>query len=215
MSSLNDRESGRDDEHDNDREEGEDTDDRGNSRDEETSRAVTWFLSEARNDPSLESVLWELIYPAVHREANKIIFKRNRNDRATSLVHEFYMRWDHNKDLIFKSRRSFYKFVSEVMKCIVIDRVRKEGSLKRGGKDAIHSVYDDQLIGKYLDMNNMILLDKALEALKQKHPRTAEIMNYYLIGMKVAEIMEITKLSESTVKRELHFGRAWLKDYTK
>jgi RNA polymerase sigma factor (TIGR02999 family) len=96
------------------------------------------------------------------------------------------------------------------MRRILIERVRAQLRIKRGG-DAQRvplAEAEDMVIG---NEEQVIAINDALQALAQRSPRLAEIVECrFFAGYNEAETAEALGISERTVQRDWATARAWL-----
>src|SRR5258708_7294377 len=171
---------------------------------------VTRLLNEmsAGEEPSPERLL-ELVYEDLRRLAGAYM-QNERSDhtlQATALVHEAYMRLVDWKNVSWQNRAQFFSVAAEVMRKVLIDHARTRKAQKRSG----HKLVLDEAISvpdhRPLDL---IALDEALQSLEQLDPRQAKMVELrFFGGLSMEETAYILKVSESTVRREWTFAKAW------
>ena len=85
-----------------------------------------------------------------------------------------------------------------------------KGRAKRGG-DALRVTLDEGVsVGGPLD--GLLEIDAALSKLAEIDPRKADIIELSTFGgLTHAEIAAVLKVSESTVRADLRFAKAWLR----
>ena len=171
---------------------------------------VTRLLNEmsAGSESSPERLL-ELVYDDLRRLASAYM-KNERSDhtlQATALVHEAYMRLVDWKNVSWQNRAQFFAVAAEVMRKVLIDHARARQTKKRSG----HKLVLDEAISlpdhRPIDL---IALDDALQSLENLDPRQAKIVELrFFGGLSIEETAYILKISESTVRREWTFAKAW------
>lgn len=130
--------------------------------------------------------------------------------QPTALVHEAWMRVMGKDDQHFEGRRHFFFAAAQAMHDILVEAARSKMSKKRGGDRCRLSV-EALEVAFEAPAQDMIALSKALEKLKQKHPRAHElVMLRFFAGTTVEEASEVMNISISTVEREWRFARARL-----
>ncbi len=153
--------------------------------------------------------LLELVYDDLRRLAGAYM-QNERSDhtlQATALVHEAYLRLVDWKNVSWQSRAQFFSVAAEVMRKVLIDHARARKAQKRDG----HRLVLDEAISlpdhRQIDM---IALDDALQNLEKIDPRQAKIVELrFFGGLTIEETAYILKLSESAVRREWTFAKAW------
>jgi len=154
--------------------------------------------------------------PHVYRELRRMAARLLRNERAgyslqsTDLVHEVYLRLVNTHEVEWRHRAHFFAVSATLMRRILLDRARRKGAAKRGGRP--HRV--DVTMG--LDIaqaraRELIALDDALHTLATVDPRKAQIVELrYFGGLSVRETAEVVRVSAETVLRDWKIARAWL-----
>jgi RNA polymerase sigma factor (TIGR02999 family) len=174
------------------------------------SREVTQLLNamSSGDEPSPERLL-EIVYDDLRRLAGAYM-KNERGDhtlQATALVHEAYMRLVDWKNVSWQNRAQFFAVAAQIMRRVLIDHARARKSQKRHG----HKLVIDEAISlpdrRPIDL---VALDEALESLKQVDPRQAKIVELrFFGGLSIEETAYVLNISESTVRREWTFAKAW------
>ncbi len=82
--------------------------------------------------------------------------------------------------------------------------------MKRGGKS--HRIeLAEGLVWVEAPSSDLLALDEAIQQLHAEHARVAEIVELrYYTGLSIEETAHVVGESESTLKREWRFARAWL-----
>ncbi len=178
--------------------------------DAKTTDEVTKLLNEMGDggESSPEKLL-ELVYNDLRRLAGAYM-QNERSDhtlQATALVHEAYMRLVDWKNVSWQNRAHFFSVAAEVMRKVLIDHARARQTQKRQGHklvlDEVLSLPDKTPI-------DLVALDDALQSLEKIDPRQAKIVELrFFGGLSIEETAYILKVSESTVRREWTFAKAW------
>lgn len=168
-------------------------------------------LDQAR-DGALLSAAADLV-PLLYTELKRTAHRERRRLSAgetlatTALVNQAYARLSGNG---FENRSHFLRVAAIAMRRILVERVRAQLTLKRGGdyqrvpieqaEDIV--VEDDERIAE---------VEEALQRLAQKSPRLAEIVECrFYAGYSTSETAEALGLSLRTVERDWATARAWL-----
>ncbi len=153
--------------------------------------------------------LLELVYDDLRRLASAYM-QNERSDhtlQATALVHEAYMRLVDWKNVSWQNRAQFFSVAAAVMRNVLIDHARAKRSQKRDGHKLI---LDDAISLPDRRPIDLIALDDALQALEKIDSRQAKIVELrFFGGLSIGETAYILKISESTVRREWTFAKAW------
>jgi RNA polymerase sigma factor (TIGR02999 family) len=174
---------------------------------------MTALIAAARaGDKDAESRLFEAVYADLHRIAQRHLRASGPEaEHATSLVHEVYLRLARGDGLALNDRTHFFAVASRAMRQIVIDHVRSRLSEKHGagvGPLSLDSAVMAVAAGRD---EELLMLDEALQRLARVDPRLAQFVELrYFGGLQLAELAEVTGLSERTLKRDWRKARAFL-----
>lgn len=96
------------------------------------------------------------------------------------------------------------------MRRILVDSARRRRAQKRGdGRRGI--TIQDILTGDNGSNEDVLILNDALETLRNLDPRQAELAELrYFGGLSVAEAAEVLGVSKRTAERDWMMARAWL-----
>ena len=153
--------------------------------------------------------------PEVYEELRRLAasyLRRERPDHTlqrTALVHEAYLRLaDQNRGAVWRDRAHFFAIFARIMRETLINYAVARQREKRGGKDRAERAlefYEQRKI-------DISALDAALKDLEALDPRQAQIVELrFFIGLTVAEIASLMKISAATVKREWATAKIWLR----
>lgn len=154
--------------------------------------------------------LLPLVYEDLRRLAHAYFSKENSDHtlQATALVHEAYLRLVKWENVSWQNRAHFFAVAAEVMRKILIDHARKRNALKRSGGQRI--VLDDAVSLPDKKDFDILKLEEALVALEAIDPRQAKIVELrFFGGLSIEETAYILDISETTVRREWTFAKAW------
>ena len=176
---------------------------------------ITGLLSEyqAGNRAALDE-----LFPLIYDELKRVAANKLKNERAdhtlqpTALVHEAYLRLISQESVDWTNRVQFFGIAAEMMRRILTNHAVSRNTDKRGGQQ-LKVELDDALMfttGRGVDL---IALDEALTELAEIDRKQAQIVELrFYTGLKVEEVAELLKISDSTVKREWRMAKAWLFD---
>lgn len=129
--------------------------------------------------------------------------------QATGLVHETFLRLSTGKSGSWDNRRRFFAHVSEIMRTVLVDHVRRTQTQKRGGTFVRTSVDCNQLVMPQSD--EVLAVNQALEEIEHIEPQAAEIVKLrYFVGMTIAESAKSMEISVRTANRLWAYARALL-----
>ena len=168
-------------------------------------------LLDARERPeALDQVL-----PAVYAELRRIASRQMRHERAghtlgaTGLVHEAYLRLVDQTRVEWRDRAHFFGVAARLMRQILIDHARRRAAAKRGG--AVDRTDVDDRLGEESHLEELLVLDDALNRLEELEPRLCRIVEYrYFAGLTEPEVAELLGVTPRTVQRDWRKARAWL-----
>jgi RNA polymerase sigma factor (TIGR02999 family) len=175
---------------------------------------VTRILSAIeQGDPSAAEQLLPLVYAELRRlAAHKLAQEKpGQTLQATALVHEAYLRLVETEEArSWNSRGHFFAAAAEAMRRILVERVRRQSSQRRGGTHRRCPLADDHLVD--LPLNDQFIdLNEALVRLSATDPQAGELVKLRVFaGMTIEEIAELQGVSPRTVKRNWAYARAWL-----
>lgn len=154
---------------------------------------------------------------AVYQEMRRLARRILAGDRAqqmlapTELVHGAALKMLGQEVVSARDRAHFLAYSAQVMRQVLIDHVRREGSAKRdaGLKVTLLSSIPDEAEQGF----DVEALHDALEALAQVSPEHARLVEMrYFGGMTIDEIAEVQGCSAITVKRQWRVARTWLQN---
>jgi RNA polymerase sigma factor (TIGR02999 family) len=157
------------------------------------------------------------LLPLVYEELRKLAAERMARElpgqtlQATALVHEAWLRLGGMESpRTWNGRAHFFGAAAEAMRRILVDRARKKGRIRHGGK--YERVDLDHVTLATEDTDDTVLaIHEALEALALESPQKAEIVKMrYFTGLEHPEIARALGLSLSTVNRSWAYARSWL-----
>jgi len=176
-----------------------------------SSDEVTVLLNQmsAGSDTAPEALL-PLVYDDLRRLAHAYFTKENPDHtlQATALVHEAYIRLVNWENVSWQNRAHFFAVAAEVMRRILIDHARKRNAQKRSGGQRI--VLDDAVSLPDKKDFDILKLEEALSSLEKVDPRQAKIVELrFFGGLSIEETSFVLNISETTVRREWTFAKAW------
>lgn len=155
-------------------------------------------------------------FAAFYPELKKIARARLRGSgldasmQTTALVHDSYLRLAASPGITFGDRLQFFAYSSRVLRSIVVDLVREQRALRRGGDVDIVTL--DTAAGEGLAASADIeTVNVALEDLAKLDPPLARLVEMrFFGGMTEDEIAEALGVSARTISREWKKARALL-----
>jgi RNA polymerase sigma factor (TIGR02999 family) len=162
-------------------------------------------------DATAEQSLFPLVYRELHRLAQSYM-RRERPDhtlQATALINEAYLKLA-GGEVDWKNRQHFIGVAAQVMRHVLVDHARAHNADMRGG--ALRRVdLDEGLMVSSARVDEVLLLDEALERLASRNARQARVVElHYFGGLSMGQIAALLRISERSVKRDWSLARIWL-----
>jgi RNA polymerase sigma factor (TIGR02999 family) len=128
---------------------------------------------------------------------------------ATTLLHKAYIEIADKHGTSFPDRNRFMGYAARVMRCIIIDHVRRHQAQKRGGQFEITSFSTE--IEDAVDHHELIRISEALDELSKAEPLLSELVDLkFFCGFTFAEIAAMKGISERTAQRQWEKARMYL-----
>jgi RNA polymerase sigma factor (TIGR02999 family) len=174
---------------------------------------ITRLLGEwARGNGGALDVLMPLVYAELRRIADGYL-RRERTGHTlqpTALVHEAWLRFSGQDELLFEHRTQFYALAAQIMRRILVDHARAVNAEKRGG-GAERAPLDESTILAPDRIEAFLALDEALQQLSRLNPRQAQVIEMrYFAGLNVVEMAAVLGVSPATISRDQKTAEAWL-----
>jgi RNA polymerase sigma factor (TIGR02999 family) len=162
-------------------------------------------------DHAAAEKLLPLVYAELHRVANAYM-RRERPDHTlqpTALINEAYLRLI-EEDVAWNSREHFVGFAAHVMRRVLVDYARARNAQQRGGKMERVELQDQFAISPD-KLEQVSMLDAALNRLEQRNPRQARVVELrYFGGLSTEQIGATLGIAPRSVKRDWALARIWL-----
>jgi len=170
----------------------------------------SWVAGDAE---SLDA-LAPLVYDQLRRIAGNA-FRGERSGhtlQATALVHEAFARLV-DADVDWQDRSHFYALAARTMRRILVDHAQANAAAKRGGSQRNLTLDEGVVVSPDVG-DELLSLHEALNALHERDARKAEILElHYFGGLTYEEMGSVLGLSNSTLDRDMRFGKAWLRTW--
>jgi RNA polymerase sigma-70 factor, ECF subfamily len=156
-----------------------------------------------------------LLTPIVYDELRRLAhyhMKRERTGNSlqtTALVNEAYVRLVDYKRMQWQNRAHFMAAAAQAMRRILVDHARRHNA-KRGA-NAEHVSLEAEAVVCADRSDDFVALDDALNALAERAPRKAKVVELrFFGGLSVEETAEVLHVAPITVMREWRSAKAWL-----
>lgn len=175
---------------------------------------VTVLLRQAAGDDRAAiDRLFELLYSDLHRMARARLAESGPVTMldTTSLAHEAYLRLRNAGRIDLESRGHFMAYVSQVLRSIIVDFVRKRNAERRGSGQR-NVTLSTEISDSVADADDEIeRVNDALIELEKTDPRLKQVVEMrYFGGMTEPEIAEALGVTDRTVRRDWERARLLL-----
>ena len=183
--------------------------DEGRPHGELTTLLRGWSAGDA---DAFERVL-PLVYDELHRMAARYLAGERSavSLQPTALVNELCIRllgWD---PVRWQNRAHFFGVSARMMRRVLVDIARRRLADRRGGAGAVRVPLDSIDIAASAPGDDLLAVDRALEALAAIDARKAQVVELrFFGGLSVEEIARALGVSPRTVHGDWTFARAWL-----
>jgi RNA polymerase sigma factor (TIGR02999 family) len=164
-----------------------------------------------RGERAARDKLFTLVYDELRRRASAQLGERPRITLSTTvLVHEAYLKL-FAQPLTVHSRAHFFRLAAQVMRQVLIDRVRAAATAKRGGDQVAVTLTEPGLATPDSGFE-LLALEQALRELEVADARLADVaMLHLFVGLRFSEISELVGSSERGVYRDWRAARMYLR----
>lgn len=181
--------------------------------------SITELLARSRDvtGPAKADALQSLygqLYPEIKRVARARLAHAGGVPglNTTALVHEGFLRMAEQEGLQGDTRGQFFAYVGQVLRSVVIDHLRSEGRVKRGGDQLLVTLSAAEDVpaanGSAADL---LAVDRALRRMAEIDPALYELLEMQAFaGLTIAEVAELRGVSSRTVNRDLIKARGLL-----
>jgi RNA polymerase sigma factor (TIGR02999 family) len=165
-------------------------------------------------DPSAADQLLPLVYDELRKLAAAKLSHEEPGQtlQATGLVHEAYIRLvDGQHAQHWHSRRYFFAAAAEAMRRILVEKARRKGRQKYGGRAQRIELDDDQWISTTTP-EQLLAVDETVAKLAVEDSTAAEVVKLrYFVGMSIADAADALGIHRATAHRHWTYARAWIR----
>jgi RNA polymerase sigma factor (TIGR02999 family) len=177
---------------------------------------VTTLLRNADESPEASSQFWQSAYSTLRSIAHAHLKRRylaNALDTGT-LVNESYLRMRNLGAREFPNRKRFFSYASNVMRSVIVDRLRELQADRRGGIDDPHIPLTTDVVESVPQCQEGREIHAALEALERIEPRISKVVEMrYFGGFTETEVASALDIDERTVRRDWQKARLFLRSF--
>jgi len=163
---------------------------------------------------SAQDLQFAASYDALRRLARWCLYGGGRDTflDTTVLVHESYLRLVQSGGLALEDRRSFLAYATQVMRSVIVDRVRARMAARRGGDVAQVTLPTGFADNRAHEEDARIIeLHDAILALEQVNERLSQMVTLrFFAGFSDVEIAELFQVTVRTVQRDWEKARILL-----
>jgi len=181
-----------------------------------TNESITYLLRMWQDGTSeSEELLYHKILPTLRKQARMVRNKHNGMLEldTTEIIHETYMKLDDIKQLSFNDRAHFFAISAKVIRRLVIDYMRRQTSLKRGGRIPLISLdcLGDEANKTYDPHIDWIMIEQAINELNRADETCAKVVEMkFFSAMTLEEMATVCQCSVMTIRRKWRFAKVWL-----
>lgn len=163
-----------------------------------------------------DEIALEKLLPLVERELHRLAHYQIRRLRpgntlqTTALINETYLRLINQNRVEWQNRAHFFAISAQLMRRILLNYIRDQNRLKRGG-NAIQVSLSEATVMSPQKTDELLALDEALKSLALIDERKSKVVELrFFGGLSVEETAEVLKVSQITVIRDWNMAKAWL-----
>ncbi len=167
-----------------------------------------------KHDIDTQEKVLAAIWGELKKLASSQLRKANRGIlQTTELANEAYLKLADQHQHNWQNRAHFFAITSQLIRRIVVDRIRKQKARKHGGEAVFVTMHESAMGFSAPDrFPDWLILDEKLNQLHNIDPISVKVIEMrFLIGMSIEETAEGLNTSISSVKRKWRFARAWLR----
>lgn len=157
----------------------------------------------------------DALFIATYEELRGLARSVRRGDPSatlnpTALVNEAWIKMAKAPQVGATSRLHFKRIAARAMRQLLVEAARRRNADKRGGGE-ITVTFDPEVQKKQARGEDVLALNRALDALAEMNPRQALMVeSRFFGGLDIPETAELLNVSEATVLRDWRVAKAWL-----
>lgn len=161
---------------------------------------------------SAQEELFPLVEKELHRLAHHYARRLNRGNtlQTTAIINETYLKLVDQNRVQWQNRAHFFGIAANMMRRILLNYLRDQNRLKRGGEIVQVSLSEATIVSDQKS-NEILALEEALCRLTEIDERKSRVVELrFYGGLSVEETAEVLKVSSITVMRDWNMAKAWL-----
>jgi RNA polymerase sigma factor (TIGR02999 family) len=169
-------------------------------------------LDWGKGDKSALDKLMPLVYGELRKLARRHLNRERPGQtlQTTDLIHETYLKLVDQRRVHWQNRAHFFGVSAQLMRRILVDRVRRKNRVKRGGGVPTLAL-QESVIATQNSPLDLVAFDEALTNLAEIDQRKAQVVELrFFGGLSVDETAEFLKVSNITILRDSRMAKAWL-----
>jgi len=174
---------------------------------------ITGLLIDWNNGkPEALDELLPLVEKELHRLAHHYMqrIRPGNTLQTTAIINETYLRLIDQKQVNWQNRAHFFGIAALLMRRFLLNYVRDQKRLKRGGIAVQVSLSEVMLVSDEKS-DELLDLEESLCRLADFDERKSHVVELrYFGGLSVEEIAEVLNISKITVMRDWNLAKAWL-----
>lgn len=166
----------------------------------------------SNGDQCALDALLPLVERELHRLAHHYMRRVNPGNtlQTTAVINETYIRLIDQKKVRWQNRAHFYGIAAQMMRRILLNYVRDQKRIKRGGGAVKVSLSEVAVLSNERG-DELLALEEALCRLTTIDERKSRVVELrYYGGLSVEETAEVLQISKITVMRDWDMAKAWL-----
>jgi len=160
----------------------------------------------------------EHLMPFVYDELREVAKRQLRHESSahtltpTALVHEVYLRFVQQRQLVATDREHFFAIAGRTMRRILVDHARAQRRQKRGGGERPVELDENAPLLEANEVDEVLALEEALERLAGESERAVRVVECRIFaGLTLEETASALSLSSKSVQRTWSAVSAWLR----
>lgn len=168
--------------------------------------------SRAGSEEAREELL-TAVYAELRRLASKQLKRgpQGADLQPTMLVHDAFLHLVGRDEIEWEGRSHFFALAARAMRELIIQQVRRDQALKRGGQWARQELHSDVVQPQEAE-EDLLALNTALEQLEGQQSELARVIDLrFFCGFSREEAATLIGISPATLDRRWSEAKGWLR----